>query len=336
MRNEKKLFHELSIFSELSPEEIATISPFLTEKTFSSNELIFAQGKVLDELYIIQSGQVIIKVRLPGNYEKFAAAIEPGQIFGEIAFLDYQLTNATLIAKTEVSCLVFRREVLNTMRMVYPEVAFKIERMIARLANQKMTEYLHRLLTLLQSISIYNCILPGHGRAMLNPDANLSAIPIAELNKELLAKMPIFSHFSAEDLDILLPYTQACFLEKGYDLTRDYKQNQGTLNIICAGAMMLFIKDEKKLIKSIEVARVGEIFLNDSTDREFSQITAYVSCEPCLLLQINLTYYIQLHRVYPALFYKLSEYLHRSMVASLHLLSREFVRINSEYNDLIT
>lgn len=324
---------ELGIFSGLSSSEQALIKPYLVEKTFSKDTVIVKQGGTGHDLYIIVSGIANVWVRLPGDYEKQAIQLEKGQIFGEVAFLAERPFTASAVADSELKCLVFYRHILDMLRVAYPEVAYKIERVIARQAKKKITDHLERIRELIQTVAINKPVVPGHGRYLPKLDAESKPVEIDTLNPLVLKKIPVFSLLSDDEFAILKPLLHVMQYDKGFNFTNT-SLVPSSINIIYSGAIMLFLRNEKHLIKSLDVLGVGKLFLNNSSDPDFAPIAAYVSCENCILLQISLKNYMKLHRLYPRLFYKISQYLHSSIVGSIFILNREFVRINCEYSEL--
>lgn len=66
-------------------------------RTFKAGEVIFRQGDAAEELYVIQSGQVEIRI---GN--RLLDTLPERGIFGETALIDSGPRSATAIALTDV------------------------------------------------------------------------------------------------------------------------------------------------------------------------------------------------------------------------------------------
>ena len=321
-------------FDGLSIKELSDISGYLVEKVYRPGEVILNQGTVSGILFFITSGQVIVKIVLPGGMLKAAAKLDAGAFFGEIGFLAHDLIAGTMIADEEVTCLTLHHKVLDAMRVGSPSTAFKFERAIARQSSKKSIEYLHKIRTLLHSVTLVHPLKVGHGHYLPNTAAGFDVIEMKTLNPVFLAKIPFFAGFSPEEMDTLMPFLEAHRYDKGYRFLPNDPQSHG-IHVISSGAVMLFLKENEILLKSIAVAGAGEIFFTDFFDQQFSGITQTVTCEPSVIIKLGFSGYTKLHELHPEIFYKISHLLHKRVVNSLYILNREFVRMNCEYHDLL-
>lgn len=77
---------------------MATVNIFQHEthnETFAAGEVIFRQGEPGELMYVIQEGEVELRLD-----EHLLETVGPGGIFGEMALLDPTARNATAIART--------------------------------------------------------------------------------------------------------------------------------------------------------------------------------------------------------------------------------------------
>lgn len=108
-----------------------SISEFL--KRFQAGTVIFREGELGSEMYIIQSGQVMIS-RSSGGQQRELAVLEKGDFFGEMALLDENPErSATATAITGVEALQMRSADLDTMLRRKPDIAI---RMMMKLADR--------------------------------------------------------------------------------------------------------------------------------------------------------------------------------------------------------
>ena len=70
---------------------------YLDDRVYESGDVIFSEGDVTNEMFIIQEGKVVITKKVAGR-EVFLAMLERGDFFGEMALLDSQPRNATCMA----------------------------------------------------------------------------------------------------------------------------------------------------------------------------------------------------------------------------------------------
>src|SRR5262249_38195408 len=96
-------FHELPLFRELSPLDLARLLPELESTHFAAGEVLFREGDAGDALFILRAGRIEIET---GGDEATApvrlAELGPGDCLGELALLTGQPRNATARALVPV------------------------------------------------------------------------------------------------------------------------------------------------------------------------------------------------------------------------------------------
>jgi CRP-like cAMP-binding protein len=108
-----------------------SISEFL--KRFQAGTVIFREGELGSEMFIIQSGQVMIS-RSVGGQQRELAVLEKGDFFGEMALLDENPErSATATAISDVEALQMRSADLDSMLRRKPDIAI---RMMMKLADR--------------------------------------------------------------------------------------------------------------------------------------------------------------------------------------------------------
>ncbi|KAK4470938.1 hypothetical protein MN116_005660 [Schistosoma mekongi] len=84
----EELLNQVPILESLSVYERMSIADALRTKIFEANEQIIKQGDPGDEMFFVEEGKVIIKMKRSGETEeKEVAVIEKGGYFGELALL---------------------------------------------------------------------------------------------------------------------------------------------------------------------------------------------------------------------------------------------------------
>ncbi len=91
-----ELLRGVELFAGLDAGQLAQLAAITRRKDVQDGEVIISQGEAGDALYVIDEGQV--EVILPGA--RTAAFLGPGQIFGEMALVDYGLRSATVRCAT--------------------------------------------------------------------------------------------------------------------------------------------------------------------------------------------------------------------------------------------
>ncbi len=76
----------------------------LDRVALKAGEFLFHQGETGDSMYMLESGQINVQLRLPDGEERTLFTVEPMAILGEMSLLLNSARTATLVAATD-SCL---------------------------------------------------------------------------------------------------------------------------------------------------------------------------------------------------------------------------------------
>ncbi len=95
------LVRRFNYFQELNAEQISELVKQLEEVRLASGEILFRQGDEGDSIYLLISGQILIKLGAPQQDERILATLEEGAIFGEMGPLVNAPRSATAVAGAE-------------------------------------------------------------------------------------------------------------------------------------------------------------------------------------------------------------------------------------------
>ena len=96
-------------------------------KHFETGTIVFREGDEGDEMFILQSGKVAIKRRVPHG-EITLAVLEKGDFFGEMAILERLPRSATAEVAEAGDFIVISGEMLGDMIKATPEIAVRMLR----------------------------------------------------------------------------------------------------------------------------------------------------------------------------------------------------------------
>ena len=106
---------------------------------FKKGEVLIEQGKQLDVVYILSSGKV--NVTTSGG---FLAQVGPGQVCGEMAFLESGLPSATATAKEDVEAYALQWKQLIDLVELFPHLASRFYRSVAINLSRRLREQIAR------------------------------------------------------------------------------------------------------------------------------------------------------------------------------------------------
>jgi CRP-like cAMP-binding protein len=96
-------------------------------KPFEKGAVLFEEGDEGEELYIIRSGKVAIKKRVPHG-QVTLAVLEKGDFFGEMAMLEHIVRTASAEMEESGKLIVIDSEVFGDMIKANPEIAVRMLR----------------------------------------------------------------------------------------------------------------------------------------------------------------------------------------------------------------
>lgn len=100
------------LFNSLSNDRIEQLSRKLTKVFINAKEVIFTQGDKADKCYFILNGSVSIQ-SLESGHKHVIATLEKSDIFGEGAFLDIPIRNATAQAEKDCELFVYEKSAMD-------------------------------------------------------------------------------------------------------------------------------------------------------------------------------------------------------------------------------
>jgi CRP-like cAMP-binding protein len=115
-------------------------------RLYAADEVIIRQSDTGEELFIVESGEVVVTVARPGEAAVEVARLGPGSFFGEMALLTGAPRSATVRAARECEVLVLGKAPFAQMFEASPELAENISQVLARRQaglTSKLAEHAH-------------------------------------------------------------------------------------------------------------------------------------------------------------------------------------------------
>lgn len=128
-------------------------------KTYKKGTLIFSEGDIGEQVYLIQSGKIRV-FKLLGNQDKTLAILGPGDFLGEMAIIEKKPRSASAEALIDSNLLVLDPSTFEELIRSNGEIALKvIKRLVSRLRNTdtlleciSLSDPLHRIVALFVSL----------------------------------------------------------------------------------------------------------------------------------------------------------------------------------------
>lgn len=129
---------ELEVLRERKQETIAALEASTVIRKFKAGETIFATGAPGDEVYFIRRGSVRIFMPLAGRSAHHLATYGPGEVFGELAFVDRQPRSADAIAHSDTEAYVLTRERFDQLTAEHHKLALNLMEWIATVVASRL------------------------------------------------------------------------------------------------------------------------------------------------------------------------------------------------------
>ncbi|HTP06838.1 MAG TPA: HEAT repeat domain-containing protein, partial [Anaerolineae bacterium] len=121
------LLHEVPLFADLSPDDLAQIAAIAREQWHDDGSLICREGEWGREMHVVAQGQVRVTKQTPDS-EKFLATRYAGDFIGEMSIVLATPRTSSVYAAGEVRTLVISDEALKTILHDRPDVALLMMR----------------------------------------------------------------------------------------------------------------------------------------------------------------------------------------------------------------
>jgi CRP/FNR family cyclic AMP-dependent transcriptional regulator len=131
-----ELLRTIPLFEGLAEDDLAALASAVTRRPFRAGEMIFAQGDLGSEMYIVAEGHV--NIHLPGNASRRVSLkdIARGEYFGELALFDDKPRSASALATTDAVLLELTRHTLSAYLERRPKAAMAILRTMGERLRQ--------------------------------------------------------------------------------------------------------------------------------------------------------------------------------------------------------
>jgi CRP/FNR family transcriptional regulator, cyclic AMP receptor protein len=125
-------------FAELSARDLRRVAAIVHKREYKSGEPVFYQGDPGLGMFIIQEGEISIRISEREGDDKELALLTDGDFFGELALLDESPRSATALCKTDCSVIGFFRTDLMELIKENPDLGMKIVMKFAEILAHRL------------------------------------------------------------------------------------------------------------------------------------------------------------------------------------------------------
>jgi len=130
---------DFEILAELDAAELGILGTSLARRSFTAGETIIEEGTKADGLYFLIEGSVDVCVaRVGADGSMRLAAIDAGNVFGELALLGGPRRTADVVAATPVTVLELKAADFAALSNTHPEIRAKLVAAVARILSERL------------------------------------------------------------------------------------------------------------------------------------------------------------------------------------------------------
>ncbi len=124
--NKIELLQSVSIFWDLSDDELELISDKMVHKVFDSAKMIVLEESEGEQCFFVTKGSVKITRQGKKGREVILAILNAGDFFGEMSLLDGESRSANVITLEDTEVLTLNRQDFLIVLKDYPQIAIQL------------------------------------------------------------------------------------------------------------------------------------------------------------------------------------------------------------------
>lgn len=215
--DKRAVLRRVRAFADLDDADCDAVLRVLKARRGNPGDVLFRQGDPGASLMIVLEGRLVATVRTETGAEEEVATLGPGEVVGEMSFIDAEPRSATIkTAETAVTVLDFTREALASLFRDAPKVAAAIMRNVLFDVARRLRDAGERLSDGASPNSVRGPTSIGRAGRGLSVD-RLRTLPAfvdyAPADLELLAYIATLRTFGAGEILLREGETgESCFL----------------------------------------------------------------------------------------------------------------------------
>ena len=126
------------LFADLAAADVDVVFAACEERILLTGEELFSEGDSGDSLWIIQSGHVDVFKNIRGDIDRTLASLGPGDVIGEMSFIDQSRRSAGARTAEPSEFLVLTRTAFQSVQRERPEIAAGFYRNLASILADRL------------------------------------------------------------------------------------------------------------------------------------------------------------------------------------------------------
>jgi CRP/FNR family transcriptional regulator, cyclic AMP receptor protein len=140
---------QLSIFQGLNGEQLKLMDSLLDLRAYSRDQVIFEQGQVADHLYILLTGEVVVRYKPYDGPPLTVAHITSGGVFGWSAAMMREIYTSAAICVTDCEVYRLSGQQLRSLCECNPDAGAIVLERLAGVITERLTDTHNQILSIL-------------------------------------------------------------------------------------------------------------------------------------------------------------------------------------------
>lgn len=157
----RKILNTMPIFEEFTEAQIDCMEPLFSQCEREEDEVIFEQGDVANNLYVVLEGSVAIRFKPDDGEMLTVSQIDAGGVFGWSAAFGSGYYTSGAYSLTDTQLIYVSGEALKRFHHQYPETAkLFLERLAKVIAERLQRAHMHSQVVAMLEYGLTNGIKP--------------------------------------------------------------------------------------------------------------------------------------------------------------------------------
>ena len=253
----RKVLRRVGVFAGLDDEDCDAVLRVLTARLGAPGDILVREGEMGESLMIVLEGLLVAHVRTKMGTEEEVARLGPGEVVGEMAFLDSEPRSATVSAPNGAKVLDFTRAALATLRRDAPRVAAAIQKNLLLDVARRLRDVGNKITQ-----------TPATRPAESTPDSLRR--PGRGLTAAQLRTVPSLASYTPDDLDLLAHIALLRSFAAGAMIMHEGRTGDACWLLVAGSVSVMRAGQVAPLATLGPGALVGQLALIDSAPRSAS------------------------------------------------------------------
>ncbi len=321
MSAEKRaVLRRVRVFADLADDECDALLRVLKARRGAPGDTLFREGDRGDSLMIVLEGQLVARVKTDAGVDEEVATLGPGEVVGEMAFVDAEPRSATVSTPGGAMVLDFTREALGVLKRDAPRVAAAIQRNLLLDVARRLREAGEKLVDGAGPRSV-----PGGAEAKRTGRG---------LTVEQLRTIPVLAAYGQEDLELLAYVATLRSFPRGAVLAQEGSEGDACWLVVTGAVAITRSGTATPLATLGPGALVGQLALLDRAPRSATVSAAQDS----MALEVPASAFANLVRAHTPIALRFQEQIAlagvRQLRAATKKLAESSSRISSAPNSM--